>query len=576
MCIEDGHENSVPATFQTVREQFVALADKLASSPDAASGSTLESNLRRIADNLTTKEVLDFHYYYTARTLYGDLGAPFLLEIYADPNLGSFLSFCDGFGFVVDLLGLQCPPLEFTEEEARQAMFNHADADFSSVTTAGAPLPFWGASEGKGALFEGSAPVGGSGLDMSAELNSLETYLATHDNVNVSSSDWVEQVGKNPYFSWFVAGEELAPAGTKCGNGPLPGTNILGNEANAVVIDTLASLQFPSPFEEGATIGVSDIDNITLQVMEEFSFQWCTPYSVPNDQDPGESDQYSRQHFARMWYDLLIASDNFLNITEGESDPYSWTVGVGCGYEITEPRGFYTGQDDATVLQTASRDLYYFDEGTLLGVVQPELLVGDSFPDVGDYSFDNPLQYAGILQTLYPALTPSLIVDRVSNCKRPGGPVNVTEDEARQILFLWKEAAENAWNQGWDDDENGDVQFVSFTDDAGVIGSTGRMLREITLSNTTLTVISIVLIALFSVMFMFSFDVVESRIFITLIGVSLVVLAFFAAVAAGLTVGIKIQVTIAWTLPFIILGLGVDDMYIVLQALKEQDGYTES
>jgi hypothetical protein len=28
--------------------------------------------------------------------------------------------------------------------------------------------------------------------------------------------------------------------------------------------------------------------------------------------------------------------------------------------------------------------------------------------------------------------------------------------------------------------------------------------------------------------------------------------------------GIKINVTIAWTLPFIILGLGVDDMYIVL------------
>ena len=33
--------------------------------------------------------------------------------------------------------------------------------------------------------------------------------------------------------------------------------------------------------------------------------------------------------------------------------------------------------------------------------------------------------------------------------------------------------------------------------------------------------------------------------------------------------------TLAWTLPFIILGIGVDDVYIVLMSLKQQGGFTE-
>jgi predicted RND superfamily exporter protein len=80
------------------------------------------------------------------------------------------------------------------------------------------------------------------------------------------------------------------------------------------------------------------------------------------------------------------------------------------------------------------------------------------------------------------------------------------------------------------------------------------------LDNNVLTSISILLIALFSALFLFSQDWVESRVLITLLGVSLVVIAFFGALGFALLIGVKISVTIAWTLPFIILGLGVDDM----------------
>lgn len=109
---------------------------------------------------------------------------------------------------------------------------------------------------------------------------------------------------------------------------------------------------------------------------------------------------------------------------------------------------------------------------------------------------------------------------------------------------MWKEAMENSWNRGWDDEyDESPVQFVSFFDDGGgVIGSTGRMLTEITLDNTTLTAVSIVMIAFFSALFMFSFDFVESRVLLTLVGVGLVVLSFFSALGFGLITGVKINV----------------------------------
>ena len=86
-----------------------------------------------------------------------------------------------------------------------------------------------------------------------------------------------------------------------------------------------------------------------------------------------------------------------------------------------------------------------------------------------------------------------------------------------------------------------------------MIGTTGRMLKEITLSNGLLVAVSIIIIAVFSVIFVFQFDVIESRVGIMLVGVGLVILAYFAAVGFALIVGIKINITIAYTLPFIML-----------------------
>jgi hypothetical protein len=230
---------------------------------------------------------------------------------------------------------------------------------------------------------------------------------------------------------------------------------------------------------------------------------WCTKYNVPNAEVEAEADvSYTKQHvrslksasandfkskaqvvvspfvsivstilqFARMFYDLMIDSPGFLNLVQGEDDPYTWTTGQGCGYSLLGERDVYTNQTDESILLRASRELYYIDEGETVGVVDRNLLLGGITPRVGDYSFDNPLKEVGVLQTLYVGLLPDNIVDRVKNCNRPGGSVDITVEEAEDILKAYKEAFEDAWSEGWDKKDDGEVQFVLFSDDNGVIG----------------------------------------------------------------------------------------------------------
>ena len=71
-------------------------------------------------------------------------------------------------------------------------MLRHADTVFSSITTAGSPLPLWSSGDGTGQLLLGNSPVGGSGVNMSGNVNSLTQYLDVHD---YNKTDW------NPVYS---------------------------------------------------------------------------------------------------------------------------------------------------------------------------------------------------------------------------------------------------------------------------------------------------------------------------------------------------------------------------------------
>ncbi|CAB9518815.1 Protein patched homolog 1 [Seminavis robusta] len=510
-----------------------------------------------IATQVTTDDVEDFYMYYTLRGLYADGAADYkrLYEEINDPLYRSIL--CGNENLV-------CPPEEVSLEDARETLLRHADNWFSSIVSFGAPFPFWGNADGTGPLFAGTYPVSGSGVNMSAPFDSLKTYLDLENRQN--GRDWrpffydartqegfVDPLGEdylwetmvetNPVYAWFMSGQDAMIA--HCGNGFLPGTN-----ASDAIIDSASRL-----------------------LVKDYSQLLCTKYHTPFEEDGTET----RQHFARMWFSMLIESPYFLNIRQGESDPYSWTSGLGCGYELGGSRFSYTGQSEDTILQNASSYLYNIDESAEIGVVDRTPLIGDAYPPIGDYSFDNPLQHVGLLQTVYVTLVGKGITERVSHENRPGGPLNITEEDAAEVLALFKQSFESQWTDGWDDDNSGNVQFVGFFDDAGVPGTLATFLNSVTMSSGLLTAVSILIIASFSVIFLASRDPVKSRIGITLVGIILVMLAFFASVGLGILIGIKVNLTIAWTLPFVILGLGVDNLYIILLSLQKQGDYsTES
>lgn len=227
-----------------------------------------------------------------------------------------------------------------------------------------------------------------------------------------------------------------------------------------------------------------------------------------------------------MWYDLLIASEGFLNIVEGVSDPYTYTIGEGCGYSLSGQRASYTGKTEDEILLAASRDIYYIDEGSSLGALDKSLLIGGA---TGGGTSNDPYESISSIQNVYLALNPSGIVERVKNCNRPGGTLNITEAEATEILRKFKAEMVDVWSKGWDDSSDGEVQFTAFFDSVGGSGTFNTVLADISDDSGRLTVISVVIIAIMSMIFLFNCDLVESRMGITFVGVVIVILSFVAS-----------------------------------------------
>ena len=559
ICVEDKYTEtieelyeSVPPRFSLLRRQVVRSRDALPDTPEN-SGARAElddiaTKLQELVDTLTKDDMVDFYKYYVARELYAELGVDGYIEAYA--LFGEYIGTCLSFG---GWLGLKCPPSpeEIDTPTAAAHLKNHADNTWSSVSTAGAPFPFWSEADGTGYLLKPNDEtgelyaVGGSGVNMSAPVDSLTSYLGylylqPGKQADPSSREWKEMVSTNPMYAWFMAA--VTPADEELRTLPsltFDSTNIVLPALTFIIFVYLAVCGNGNL--TGTDTGSDDVDVLSAETLANSTLRWCTKYNVPNPDYPGRGE-YSEQYFARMWYDMLFTSENLLDIVQGEDDPYSWTTGAGCDYQLAGERYSYTGKADSDILHNASRIVYNIDEGTSFGVVDPALLIGGAKPAIGEYDYDNPLQEVTVLQTLYASLVPDTIVDRVANCKRPGGPLEISLDDAKAVLYDWKKAMEKAWNQGWDDDSSGEVQFVSFFDDSGgVVGSTGRMLSEITLDNNTLMAISIVVIALFSALFLFSTDVIESRVLLTMIGVGLVVLSYFAGIGFSLLVNIKVR-----------------------------------
>jgi hypothetical protein len=225
-CIETNFETTMQSLQGYVQGAFGVLAmelgrfyqDGIASDTLNEEGQELVLDLinktTTLATDTTRAEIEDFYSYYVTRGLYAQLGVGSYLAGYQ--QLQGFLESCN------ETAGLVCPPTTATPADAQQALLNHADNVFSSVTTAGSPLPMWSEGDGTGNLFEGTSPVGGSGIDMSANLFSLAAYLDLNNYGNTTAwsplytngyadpvtpdGTWTALVEPNPVYAWFMAG----------------------------------------------------------------------------------------------------------------------------------------------------------------------------------------------------------------------------------------------------------------------------------------------------------------------------------------------------------------------------------
>lgn len=153
--------------------------------------------------------------------------------------------------------------------------------------------------------------------------------------------------------------------------------------------------------------------------------------------------------------------------------------------------------------------------------------------------------------------------------------VTITEDDAEEILTLMKTKMEEVWTENWDksDSETDDVnKYVAFTSGTG--GTFQRALKKMTEDSFIPSVVSYGAIIVVSVLLMFSPSLTESKMLVSLIGALFSITAFTGALGLTVLMGSKLMFTSVWTLPFLLVGLGVDDMYVILSTLILEGGDT--
>ena len=229
ICIEDSYNDTIEELYNSLMENFDYLQRVVNRTRDSLDeGSHRWVQLDDISKQLgillreaTRDDIVDFYFYYVVRGLYGELGVESYLELYAVAE--DAIQRCQA---ASGFFGWVCPPLpsEMNASLASQHLLNHADNTFSSVSTAGAPFPFWSEGDGTGVLFVPNEvagtlfPISGSGVNMSAPMDSLRTYFGnlyfSGGEVDLSSRQWNDMVEANPLYAWFMASVTNASEGT--------------------------------------------------------------------------------------------------------------------------------------------------------------------------------------------------------------------------------------------------------------------------------------------------------------------------------------------------------------------------
>jgi hypothetical protein len=319
---------------------------------------------------------------------------------------------------------------------------------------------------------------------------------------------------------------------------------------SAMSTSTRNSTYYAAMFATLSTLSTAVVDAYSLAYVQEQAYGIAKDaYSLTN----AEIDDYTES----------AATSTLESMVEGLT-PYTFQI-------YSDPMGqprTSTDNDDEVLLGAASEICYNWDEGLVLPEAFPVMTLGGTSPrDAEDVNSTNPYNRIRALQSIYYFLHPDKIQSRVASEDRPQGAKTISKGKAEEILYKFKKEFEKTYSSGWNDDKDGDVQFVGFTDDTGVIGSFGRTLSTFTVQSLPLSLLCYVITAVVCSLLLANLhDYVRSRMALGMFGSIAAVVAFSGALGLTCIFNIKLNIVQTWTLPFLMVGLGMDDMFILALA----------
>lgn len=218
---------------------------------------------------------------------------------------------------------------------------------------------------------------------------------------------------------------------------------------------------------------------------------------------------------------------------------------------------------DTDIHQTVSDGCYFWDNGVILPQIQLELAIGGPTPEV--YSSGTPLTRADALEAVYVLLEPEAVADRLLTFRG----ITVTTGQADDILKAWKfafvDAALDATAEA-----NARTQTNAFSSE-----TFSQLLDEYSNGSAPLLAAGYTLLVVYAAVSMVPWGEPNLRFMakplVGVGGVLLVALAIAAALGLCSLLGIEFNPTSTQVLPFLLLGLGVDDMFVMANTFPAHD-----
>eukprot|EP01048_Picozoa_sp_COSAG05_P006283 COSAG05_NODE_401_length_10253_cov_23.087453_6_plen_1145_part_00 len=230
-----------------------------------------------------------------------------------------------------------------------------------------------------------------------------------------------------------------------------------------------------------------------------------------------------------------------------------------------------TKLSDSAVADAINSPCYQWEGGAVFGAINKLLVLGDQ-----TNAANGTITNAGAYEAILPLNAGAAIVSRVASAASAysirGAPVTITVTQAEKILRALKAALEDSaikdqiglWDDGANAEAGSSLIHTAFTDDSVVDGTFANVLLDETTGSSTLMIVNyVVVMALAGLAFANCSNCVSSRATVGVLGVGIAILGFLSALGFASMIDIKWNVITLWTLPFLLVGIGVDDMFII-------------